>query len=248
MKQVRHIFAKDVRRFWPEILISLTSVAAMVYLYPQLWSGPIPTHSEALKNHFFIRLIFSRSLCVLVVVTWCLLIIRAYHAEALVGDRQFWLTRPYERKKLLAAKLLFVAIFVYAPLVIAQVALQLAAGLNPVAGIAGMAFDLLLITGIIVVPFMAIAVVTSSFFGGIMSVVAVAIGSVIVGAMHIPPFANIIPFRLPWGSQLPLALLFLSVCAAAVVLQYARRNALLSRLVLLAIPVVLGAFAILAPS
>jgi hypothetical protein len=35
------------------------------------------------------------------------------HAEALVGDRRFWLTRPYEWKKLLGAKALFLLVFLY---------------------------------------------------------------------------------------------------------------------------------------
>ena len=35
MKQMLHIFAKDTRQFWPEILISLALVATFVWIYPQ---------------------------------------------------------------------------------------------------------------------------------------------------------------------------------------------------------------------
>jgi hypothetical protein len=40
----------------------------------------------------------SRGLSVLLAISWVMLVMRAVHAEGLVGDRQFWLTRPYEWK------------------------------------------------------------------------------------------------------------------------------------------------------
>ena len=37
MKQMLHIFAKDSRQFWPEILICVALVAAFVWIYPSSW-------------------------------------------------------------------------------------------------------------------------------------------------------------------------------------------------------------------
>ncbi len=37
MKQILHIFAKDSRHFWPEILISMALVGALVWIYPSTW-------------------------------------------------------------------------------------------------------------------------------------------------------------------------------------------------------------------
>jgi hypothetical protein len=37
MKQILHIFAKDTRRFWPEISISLALLATFVCIGPNLW-------------------------------------------------------------------------------------------------------------------------------------------------------------------------------------------------------------------
>ena len=37
MKQILHIFAKDFRHFWPEILISLALLGALVWIYPSTW-------------------------------------------------------------------------------------------------------------------------------------------------------------------------------------------------------------------
>ena len=37
MKQMLHIFAKDSRQFWPEIVISLALVVTFVWIYPRSW-------------------------------------------------------------------------------------------------------------------------------------------------------------------------------------------------------------------
>jgi hypothetical protein len=38
MKQILHIFTKDVRRFWPEILTLLALVAAFVIIHSYVWA------------------------------------------------------------------------------------------------------------------------------------------------------------------------------------------------------------------
>jgi hypothetical protein len=187
----------------------------------------------------------------LVQVSWWLLITRVIHAERLVGDTQFWTTRPYEWKKLLAAKLCFLAVFLYLPLVTAQAAMLAAAGLSPVSCISGMLFNLLLITGIVVLPLIAIATVTSSFFR--MTLTLLVVLGCFAGTSAYFFFNADVPLRLdyllfrgfsfaqrvPFGNQLSLALLFVAVCGAAIVLQYALRRVWLSRIVLLAAPAIL---------
>src|ERR1700683_781282 len=46
----------------------------------------------------------------LVPAAWYLLVLTV-HEQKLPGDRQYWLTRPYPRRSLLLAKVLFVAAF-----------------------------------------------------------------------------------------------------------------------------------------
>jgi len=41
-------------------------------------------------------------------LTWWALAARVIHSEALPGDRQFWLTRPYRRQPAGARKALFI--------------------------------------------------------------------------------------------------------------------------------------------
>jgi hypothetical protein len=37
MNQILHIFKKDTRHFWPEILTSLAITAAFALVYPMRW-------------------------------------------------------------------------------------------------------------------------------------------------------------------------------------------------------------------
>ena len=267
MKQVLSIFRKDARQFWLEIAVSLTIAAALVIVLPMQWNGPAETVWGANNNRMMDVLMMSRGLDVLLVISWVMLTMRAVHAEGLVGDRQFWLTRPYEWKSLLGAKALFVAAFVVAPLVMAQCLLLLRAGLNPVASAGGLAFNLLLIVGMVVLPLMAIAAVTVDFARMTLTLLGVVLGVgvlVFVITMHRsltvqgPLIGSLIftaigdPF-LPsrdlvstgHHSQLPIALLLLAVSAIAIVVQYARRRTAISRAILLALPVALTALVLL---
>ncbi len=97
MSQVLHIFKKDARHLWPEILASLVLTALFVLIYPNTWlPQQYPGRRFSAKSQ---RLSSSSSPSV-----GASLITRLVHSESLVGDRQFWITRPYEWKKLLAAK------------------------------------------------------------------------------------------------------------------------------------------------
>jgi hypothetical protein len=60
---------------------------------------------------------------VLLPVTAAFLIARLIHAETIPGDTQFWITRPYRWKSLLAAKLLFILVLINVPVLIARIIL-----------------------------------------------------------------------------------------------------------------------------
>lgn len=50
------------------------------------------------------------------IIFWLFLVIRVVQGESLVGDRQWWTTKPYVWWQLLLAKLLFVVVFICVPL------------------------------------------------------------------------------------------------------------------------------------
>ena len=97
MNQIIHIFRKDMRRHWREIALSLAILAAFAWNDSRRWE---PRRFD--ENPWLPFL--SQWLGVMVLIGWFLLIVRVIHDEVLVGDRQFWVTRPYEWKKLLGAK------------------------------------------------------------------------------------------------------------------------------------------------
>src|ERR1017187_9113478 len=122
MNQVLHIFRKDTRRFWLEILASFAALAIYVVHYPARWNAMLPSPIQQPNDNWMMYV---------VVAAWWLLIARVIHAESLVGENQFWLTRPYEQKKLLAAKALFIGVWVYVPFVIAQMLVLAESGFSP---------------------------------------------------------------------------------------------------------------------
>jgi hypothetical protein len=257
MNQIVHIFRKDTRHCWPEIVLSLAITAALVCIYPLRWLA-LPGR-DALGTPSMNAAVLGTMLTGLVVVSWVMLIARIVHAESLVGVSQFWLTRPYEWKSLLAAKLIFIAVFLYLPLIVAQWLLLYMAGLNSASTIPGLLFNLLLITGLLVLPLVAIATVTENFFRMAFALLgAVLMGVAALVAITVQGYSN--GYNNIWNrllllamdnlaapahsltsighhKQLLFALLFATVSGAVVLLQYARRKTWLCRAILLALPI-----------
>ncbi len=237
MKQMLHIFAKDSRQFWPEILICVALVAAFVWIYPSSWLTG--NRLSAVAGGDFVRVLLEQYLGgilkLLIPVSWWLLIARVIHAEALVGDRQFWLTRPYEWKKLLGAKAIFLLVFLYLPLLTAQFLLLFRAGFHPLSFIPGLLFNLLLITGILVLPPMAIASVTATFARVTVTLLAGMAGFIAFIAISLL-FSNSVSISSSGYLSIALAFCF---CATVVVLQYAARRVWVSRLLLVSLPIVI---------
>jgi hypothetical protein len=246
MKQILHIFIKDTRHLWSEILVSLALTATLVLTYPAHW------RAVATMNRFNGSFgleggplnLLSEALVALIPLSWWLLISPAIHSERLVGDQQFWLTRPYEWKKLLAAKALFLVVFLYLPIFVAQSLLLVRAGFHPLPCLPGVVYNLLQITGVLVLPLVALATVTKNFgrmtlavFGAIVCVIGiVALSSV----MPVDQIAS------PYGDRISIVLLICG-CITVVVLQYATRNVRIAWLLLIALLVIVGIVTIAAP-
>jgi hypothetical protein len=87
MRQALHIFKKDVRHLRIEIALGITLVAAFTYIEVSraLWLMDPGTDRTTLLA----------LVVILLPISWWILIGRVVHDEALAGDRQFWITRPY---------------------------------------------------------------------------------------------------------------------------------------------------------
>ncbi|HVC46961.1 MAG TPA: hypothetical protein VND90_06915 [Terracidiphilus sp.] len=218
MRQVVHIFAKDVRQHWPEILASL----AVLTLYG--WTAAYRPRARLNPEFDLRRLEFI--LMLLAPVSWWVMMTRVIQSESLVGHVQWWVTKPYEWGKLLAAKVVFAALFVVLPVMLLQAWLLKTAGFNPTAHLGGLGTNLALLVGAVLIPLAALAAVTSNFarmsLTSLVVLVVVVLGAVAIRYVQSGRYAT------DWPQYLAFALM-LALAATAVVLQYARRREWRSR-------------------
>ena len=156
MKQITHILKKDLRRFWWEIAISLILLAIYTYLAQGEWALPENPGNSTWQYNGPGLLLF------VVMMVWIVILARVMHEESPAGDRQFWITRPYEWHKLLTAKVLFILVVINLPLLIAQMILLWLADFSPLHYLPGLLYMHLLVLPY-VLPILALTVVTSGF-------------------------------------------------------------------------------------
>jgi hypothetical protein len=224
MKQILHIFAKDTRHLWMEILVSLALTLTLVVTFPMRWFG-FNGMDYAYTFSFSPRAgmaALPSLLNLLVPLAWWILIAPLVHEERLVGDRQFWVTRPYEWKFLLSAKILFVVVFVLLPLFIAQCTILATMGFNPLQYVPGLFFNLLIITGLLILPVIALAALTRNFARMTLVILGVLLCLVAI-AWLVSEFPGT-HIETPLGDSLSLVVVVCG-CIAVVAIQYAlRRN------------------------
>jgi hypothetical protein len=227
MNQIFHIFRKDVRHHW--IVILLCQAALAMYCWDEVQSWSERTFGLGGLSSF-IRLLLP--------LTWCFFILRMVQDESLVGDRQFWVTRPYEWKKLLAEKILMVLVFLSLPLLIAGVILLAKAGFSPAPHFLGLLWMQCLLFQLPFLPLLALGAVTRNPVQGLVTLVAVLM--LMVGIAVFPLFLRtgdaFFAVNVGWTGSFPGSsnnlddLVLLIVCVAAIGLQYARRKTAQSRL------------------
>lgn len=239
MHQVLHIFRKDSRQFWPEILATLVITMAYAWAYAFQWRsdpGPRILSSSPILDLHHLQ-ILANVVTGLLPFAWFFLIARVIHAENLIGNRQFWLTRPYNWKSLLAEKFLFVGVYIYLPFLLAQFVLLTRAGFSPFHYIPGLSFLLLLFTGIIVIPFMSYAAVVSTVQR--MLLILLGICAIIAAIAFLASSHESVPsMQTPFSDRLSIPIVIL-VGFAALVTQYSGRRLWLGRaLLIILIPTV----------
>jgi len=95
MQQAWHIFKKDCRYLWREIILLLVLAIAFCFAMGDILEG-------------------------IGAVAVAFVLARLIHAEAIPGENQFWITRPYHWQSLLAAKVIFIVTFVNLPVLTSQ--------------------------------------------------------------------------------------------------------------------------------
>lgn len=248
MKQSLHIFLKDARHLWIEILISVILTVALIPLYPGTANFSFGARDIGFSASAFVggSLSFLAGLLIILIpIGWWILISRVIHAERLVGDRQFWLTRPYQWKSLLAAKVLFLIAFVYLPLFITQCILLIRAGFSPAPHIPGLFFSALLMTGALILPVAALASVTSTLVRVMLTVLGVLL--YLVTLMSLANTVTATHLQGVQGVEIP-TWLTVCVCIFVILNQYATRRTSLSLVALAALLLFIAAITFAAPN
>ena len=226
MRLALHIFRKDSRQFRIPIAVMLAWTALFAWSAAQPWPDASLLVPEVYRRAMWPRQLNNLSMFVFP-VAWAFLIAQVVHAESLVGERQFWLTRPYHRGSLAAAKALFLFAYIIVPLTVAQGAIVVFSGLPLARFAGGLIWEQLLITLLVLLPAAAMAALTSRLYQFILlTLVAVPLALAFRGGQS------------PWGGlDWIRSSLFVSAAASValivLVLQFWRRRTSLSRLVAL---------------
>ena len=222
MKQVWNIFAKDISHHWREVAASLALLAAFAWLEVRSWP-----HSE-LRSLAFLDMFASQLLpgliAALVPISWIFLIVRVVQGDSLVGDRQFWVTRPYDWKKLLLAKAIFVLVFVNLPLFVLDVFLLAKAGFHPTSYLPGLLWMQWMWILLLFVSAAGLAAVTGTIGQMLLAILAVALYVIAMVAL-----SEVIPnSNFPTGESIS-GYLLVATALVVILLQYSRRRTATSR-------------------
>ena len=209
MRQSLHIFRKDVRYLWREICPGLGA------------GGRVRADQTSLDGPG-------------VLAAAIYLMARLIHAEAIPGDRQFWITRPYRWQSLFGAKLLFMLAFVNLPLMLAQWWIAAAAGFPASAYLPGLLWSQVVMILAVSLPAVALASVTPgivSFIFSILILAAVWYGIVTLSTLRddMPSALQVWPGAIGWIRATYIVLALAATALSMLYGQYRRRMTLLSR-------------------
>lgn len=204
MGQAFHIFRKDITRLWPHVTIVFLLVAGFVL------SNTDPQQASMARD----------LLGVVVPAAYAWLIVTVVHQEALPGHRQFWLTRPYRLGSLLAAKALFIILFVCGTMLVKDILIANPFGHPGGEPIPGLLLRQLAWTSWVVLPAFAAGVVTRNLqevglVGGALALLY-ALAGMAVRKSFWP--------GIEWVRDYLGMLLLLALCAGIVLWQYFRRE------------------------
>jgi hypothetical protein len=155
-----HILRKDARRLWPAIVAATLLLGALTRL--DRWRGDwLISSTEGYLN-------------ILIPIAWACLIALAVEQDAIPGDRQFWITRPFRMRSLFAAKALFAVLFVHVPSFVADCYILGMRGFSPLTYAGNLLAKQFVLACALTIPALALASLVRSFSHFVMEVVAIA--------------------------------------------------------------------------
>ena len=241
MKQILNIITKDVRDHWFEVAASMALMVAFAWIEIHGW-----THQDAMAvgfSGFFVYRILLQLVVVLVPLSWMFLIVRVVHGESLVGDRQFWVTRPYDWKKFVVAKALFVLPFINLPLFVLDVFLLVKGGFQPSSHVPGLFWMQLLLILALFLPTAALTVITAGLGQMLLALLIVALYMIGMAAL-----SNLVPNSdYSGGNDSWLGIVLIGTALAVILLQYSTRKTARSRWLIVSLAAALTLLLIATP-
>ncbi len=236
MRQTEHIFRKDFRRLWP-------LAAAVCVCWAACGAFTVLASSNLSIEKRQMPIGMQRLATILLPLACWFLIANVVYEEPLVGDKQFWLTRPYSRISLLASKLLFLGLFINVPLFLCDCYTLTALGYPVIGNIGWLLLRQILVSVWLVWPAFGIATLTSGFAQLGAAALWLGLGALfcswLSGFGHRPPIADFV------NDSVHRALL-LAVLFAIIPWQYRKRKTKAGRITLALL--ILAAFLPLIPS
>ena len=228
MRQALHIFKKDVRHYWREGAAAIALMAAFTWNESIDLAGSTSVAYGTSWGWFGNRFL-PGMLEALLPLSWALVIVRVIQGESLVGDRQFWTTRPYEWKSLLSAKVLFILVFVNLPWSIGAMVLLCKAGFPPTHYLVPLLWMQLMMTFFPLLMIAALATVTSNLWHFLLGVLVLAL--YLIGMVSLSQQIPSSSFSSSFVDSAQSVLL-LCTCVAVILWQYVRRDTKVSRWVI----------------
>jgi hypothetical protein len=170
-------------------------------------------------------------------LAWWYLIAAVIHEEALPGNRQYWLTRPFSRRDLLAAKAIFILVFICLPDFCTEVTILVLRGKPLFEYLPDLLISQLFSLAKVFLPAAVLAAITGGLVEFAWTGLAAFAGAgfiLMALALRFLPQSELDWGGLDWFRATAVAALLLAASAAILLVQYVRRQTWLCRSILAA--------------
>jgi hypothetical protein len=218
-----HIFKKDLRLMWPlaAALVSVAVIESSLRTAPATTLGP------------FVFLLSLLPIVIMLGIAFITVIV--VQQDNLVGDRDDWLLRPIPTHSVLAAKLLFVALALHAPLLLIDIVEVARTGISPVQSLAPAMSHQLVLFCLFTTPALMIGAATRSLVGALTFSVGVVVlfFLIILIAINfgVNPSASPIGTGYSWVVAWTTGLIYVVIFICLARFQFRQRRATVSRIV-----------------
>lgn len=215
-RKIAVLALKDLRHIWPHLLV----VLPLMFVFATNDLDLLTRHRTVLVTTAWQLLFLATPVAI-----WSL-VAALVHSEPLVGDRQYWLTRPFTWYHLAAAKLTVLAICIDTPLFLFQAIALGAAGISPVAYLPDLLWRQVFFSVFLLLPAAALAAVTRT--QGQFALVVLLVAGPFAGWAWLAGHGQYIDGA-QWVDACALAMVLCAGSCAILLLQYSQRRAALSR-------------------